>query len=261
MVKPNFLIVGAMKSATTTLAKLLNQHPDVYCAPEIHYFYKNYKKGSAWYESHFKKAKAVGEKTPAYMFIPECAKRIRDYNKDIKLIFILRNPINMVYSFYWHSYKDGAEKRTFEEVIQREEKGIEKDITYCYAKRGKYVEQIKRFLKYFKKEQMHFIILEEFKKNPEKLGELCDFLGVKRYRPILSRSNITKMPRSMRLQRLLWKKKGRIADILRYINIQIGTRGYPKMDNTMKKHLVEKFKPANQELSKIIGRDVAEFWN
>jgi len=265
MVKPNFLIVGAMKCATTTFANLLNQHPDVFCAPEQHYFSvdRKFRKGRDWYESHFKKAKAVGEKTPAYMFLRKCAKRIFDYDKEMKLIFIIRNPVDMVYSYYWHSYKDGAEKRSFTEVIRREEDGTESDFMYRYAQRGKYSIQIKRYLKLFDKKQMHFIILEEFNKQPQKvIADLYGFLGVDRtFRPTLTKSNVTKMPRSMKLQRFLWKKKGKVSSILRYINITSGEPGYPKMTNAMRKHLSKKFKLYNKELCMIIGKDVRKFWD
>ena len=103
---PNFLICGASKSGTTTLQEVLCTHPDIFMPKkkrangrEIHFFNndKNFAKGIEWYEKQFEGwngEKAIGEKTPSYLCTPCVPERIHRFLPDVKLIFILRHPVD-----------------------------------------------------------------------------------------------------------------------------------------------------------------------
>lgn len=104
---PNFLIVGAARAGTTSLYYYLKQHPDVFMSPkkEIDFFDvdKNFEKGLDWYERYFEGytgQKAIGEASPLYMYLEKVPKRIAKVIPDVKLIFILRNPVDRAYSHY-----------------------------------------------------------------------------------------------------------------------------------------------------------------
>ena len=125
---PDFLCVGAQKSGTSLLYRLLNQHPEIYLAKgkEIHFFNRdeNYNKGIEWYSEHFAGSedyKRVGEVTPDYNYVPTVPGRIyKTLGKDIKLIFMLRNPVDRAYSNYWMSFRRGHERFSFEKAIIHE---------------------------------------------------------------------------------------------------------------------------------------------
>lgn len=189
----NFLGVGAQKSGTTTLYCILKQHPDIFMAKckEIHFFDNdnNYSKGVSWYKNtHFNntgEAKAIGEITPAYMFLDHIPQNIlKDLGGNIKFIFMLRNPVDRSYSNYKMELGRGNEAESFSRAIELENERIVKSQgmkkTYGYIQRGFYARQIRNYLKYFPKENMIFIIFEEFIKDPSRLSKkIFDFLGVR----------------------------------------------------------------------------------
>ena len=194
---PSFLCVGAQKSGTTSLQDILIQHPNIYLPKikETHFFdngEKNYSKGLKWYETEYfssiKTENIIGEISTNYMFLEYVPKRIyEDLGPDVKLIFMLRNPIQRAYSQFMMNRQNFFETKTFEEALNLENKKILKDEhhkkIFGYMKRGLYGEQIKRFLKYFPKEQMFFIIFEtDFIKNKtQTINELCHFLELSPY--------------------------------------------------------------------------------
>jgi len=193
MLLPNFLCVGAQKVGTTTLHEILVQHPDIYF-PEIketHFFdiEERYKKGVEWwikeYFYEYKGEKIVREVTPMYMYHEKAPKRIfRTLGKNVKLVFILRNPVDRAYSHYLMSYGRGYETESFEKAIKLEGERLKIDefhrSHFSYIDRGYYAKQIKRYLNFFPRKNMFFIVFEtDFKKNRERtIKSLLEFLEI-----------------------------------------------------------------------------------
>lgn len=190
---PNFLCIGAQKAGTTTLWLLLNQHPDVFLATprETRFFYDDllYSSGANSYERNFFHAwegqKAVGEKTPAYLFFEKTPGRIRDtLGADVKLIVALRSPAQRAHSHFRHNYQQFWESLGFDEALEREpERTAEGELarsTYGYLARGRYVEQLKRYYDIFPRENILVLIFEkDIVGNQEQLmSTLFRFLGV-----------------------------------------------------------------------------------
>lgn len=195
---PNFLCVGAQKAGTTTLHDILKQHPDIFLPKikETKFFHRNhlYNKGIGYYLKKFfteyKHEKIIGEIDPEYMYFDYIPKRIAEnLGNDIKLLFILRNPVDRAYSHYLMSHKRGYDLLSFDEAILLEKDRINdinndtKDYSQknhlSYIDRGFYSIQINRYLQYFDKKNMHFIIFEEFMQNKKKhINELLSFLDV-----------------------------------------------------------------------------------
>lgn len=160
MTLPSFIGIGAERSGSTWLYKLLQQHPQVYMPEnrkEIHFFDKNYHKEFQWYESFFpdeqiaKNYKAIGEFTPAYLNCTQCAERISALNSVQKLIVILRNPVNRAYSAYGHFIRMANYQKSFEEYINEFPKSIEQ---------GLYGEQLDDYLKYYDRKDICCLIFE-----------------------------------------------------------------------------------------------------
>src|SRR5947209_2592633 len=112
---PGFLIIGAQRCGTTSLYDDLVKHPSIATASqkEIHFFDLNFQKGIDWYQAQFpglgQKGFITGEASPYYIFHPLAPKRILAAAPEIKLIVMLRNPVNRAYSHYQHEIKIGAE--------------------------------------------------------------------------------------------------------------------------------------------------------
>jgi hypothetical protein len=196
---PDFIICGAMKSGTSTLHYILNQHPDVFIPDrELHFFdmdnvfqhpdfnYFDGKSWSAqniendplqfwsWYSSHFEDAKedqVIGEDSTTYMTSERTAERIQLQNKEIKLVILLRNPTMRAYSHYWHLVRTGRAVYNFEETIRFE--------PYSILYRSLYLEQLRGFLKHVPKERVKVVIFEEFLADKcNTLKEVCGHIGV-----------------------------------------------------------------------------------
>ena len=246
---PDFIVIGAMRSGTSTLYNCLKQHPYILSAmkKEIHYFDipRNFEKGIHWYNSQFpKKGRSfiTGEATPSLLFFKDAPKKVKQLFPNIKLIAILRDPVARAFShykkiLYGSRHLDASktpknvENKTFEIALQLEEARIKSDHRaahkFSYFGRGKYSDQLKNWFKFFPKEQFHIIIFEEFITNPEKhVNEVFRFLGLPEHK-ILSYEN---------------KNPSHLPDL--------------KMKAQTVAKLKRLYKPYNEELSKLLGREL-----
>ena len=122
---PEFLGIGVQKGGTTTLQRLLEQHPQVHLPPskELHYFSLHYGKGEAWYRQQFADAKAdqhCGEITPYYLFHPEAPQRIKALLPDVTLLVLLRDPVERALSQVFHSKRLGLEPLPLQQALAAE---------------------------------------------------------------------------------------------------------------------------------------------
>lgn len=180
---PNFICPGAMKSGTSTLYKILSQHPDIYMPyKEIRYFSRDHwGKGCEWYLRQFSNhngEEIVGEMSPQYMFTPEAPERIyQTLGSSVKFIFMLRNPAERAYSHYRMHKRYRLGVKPFDIITEEEIRGEKKDIIH----KGLYASQIKRFLNFFPIGNMKFVLFENFVRNQKQVAEeIFDFLGVNR---------------------------------------------------------------------------------
>ncbi|MCB0108677.1 MAG: sulfotransferase domain-containing protein [Caldilineaceae bacterium] len=170
---PNFLLCGAQRSGTTSLYHYLVQHPAVFMASqkEIHFFSKEYARGLAWYAGHFTDANmatVIGEASPTYMDTPGVAARIAQHLPDVKLCFLLRNPIDRAYSSYWHSIAMGKSLNESFSAAIRSPEGYAR-----YVQRGFYMQYLTEYLNYFERSQIHIILTEELNRDPQQVLRNC----------------------------------------------------------------------------------------
>ncbi len=198
MKKLDFIIIGAQKGGTTSLHMYLKTHPEIYMPSnkEAPFFSLDsiYTKGWNWYvKEYFTNAlddQVWGKATPHYMADPRVPQRIYETMPDVKLIAVLRNPIDRAFSHYQMSVRRGWEKRTFEEAMHNlltTEKlnyarslpleGIAPEVN-CYLAWGEYGRILEQY-QYFFQQKILIIFSEDLKKDALKtLKIILNFIEV-----------------------------------------------------------------------------------
>ena len=270
---PTFIIAGAQKSGTTTLHHYLSMHDVVYVPPhlqELHFFdiEENFKKGVEWYRGHFvgveREHIAVGQTSPLYIYEPRAPSRIARLLPSVRLIFILRNPVDRAYSHYWHQLRKGRETLTFEEALQQEPariaQGFHERRHFSYADRGRYARQLGRYLRYFPREQLLVLLTEDLAQGPAGvIDKCCDFLHIGREGTRIAadvskqRWNISRLARSQRIQRLTgsWRSRSLLfSGLVRLIDrVNLRTVRYPPMNPATREALQSVFAEENERLA------------
>jgi len=208
---PGFLIVGGQRCGTTSLFKTLSQHPCVLPAvyhKGVHYFDVAYDKGFNWYRGHFptlRRAAAVraahgaaisGESSPYYMVHPLAAQRIAADLPDVKLLVLLRDPVERAYSAHAHELARGFETEPFPRALELEPDRIAgeaermvADPSYnshhfqhnAYVSRGQYVDHLTRLESIVGRDRIHVVDSGDFFAEPqESYDAVTDFLGLPR---------------------------------------------------------------------------------
>jgi hypothetical protein len=189
---PHFIIIGAAKAGTTSLYTYLIQHSQILEAThkEVHFFDVKYQNGVIFYRSHFplrakmKQGVITGEASPGYLFHPHVPRRIFQLLPNVKLIVLLRDPVDRAISHYFHSVREDGELLPIEEAFRNEEKilaeeliKMQKDESYyseiyrtrSYKRRGVYVDQLTNYLNYFSINQILILKSEDLFSDPLKL--------------------------------------------------------------------------------------------
>ena len=221
--RPDFLIIGAQKAGTTALHDYLAGHPDV-AKPfekELYFFspesfhacpeypgYERYRRiaegdfdpsireeGLRWYHSQFPppipgRQRLYFEATTCYLFYPEVAWRIHAYRPDMKLIVLLRDPVERAFSAWnmarqWTDYPSSLhlDRRSFEAALREELDQLADDaktLKSDYLRRGIYHEQLRRYFELFPREQILIVGHGELLANrADTMDSVCRFLGVR----------------------------------------------------------------------------------
>ena len=199
--KPNFIVVGAMKAATTSLYTYLKQHPEIFMTKvKEPMFFNNFKQENKYkisgkkskkpttlkeYLAMFddvKNEKAIGEASPAYIYNPQAPQLIKEHLSNVKIIAILRQPTDRAYSNYLHTKRaDREDAATFQEAIELENKRIKDNWSplYHYIEKGYYSVQLKRYFDLFSEKNIKIYLFEDVVKNTkETLKDIFKFLEV-----------------------------------------------------------------------------------
>lgn len=192
----DFVVAGAQRSGTTALDSYLRQHPDIEMAllKEPHFFddervFRDRKPAYWKYHAMFpawRESKVFGEVTPIYMYWKPAFSRIARYSKNMRIVMILRNPIERAYSHWNMQVREGDETAPFAEAIRREAEEPEGAIPdteqrrrFSYINRGFYSEQIERALERFPEEHVLAVRQDEMQADPQStMSRTFRFLGV-----------------------------------------------------------------------------------
>jgi hypothetical protein len=195
---PSFLVVGAQKAGTTSLNAYLGGHPQVVLPrrKELHFFDQRYHLGALYYRSHFpmraqmerRGARVTGEATPYYLFHPDVPARVAETCPGVKLIVLLRRPVDRAFSHYQHQVRRGRERRTFEEAVAEElrrcasgapEENGYREQHFSYLRRGLYKQQLDRWRAWFGRDAFLLLQSEQMFADPVgTLEKVTDFLGL-----------------------------------------------------------------------------------
>lgn len=193
----SFLIAGVQKAGTTALHSFLSEHPELSLSKrkELHFFDDEDADWSApsfaRYEAHFDGAahRLCGESTPVYLFHPPCIARIRAYNPAMRLIVLLRHPVERAFSNWRMEVSRGLETLSFSDAIRSGRDRMRPDDlharpdntawrTYSYVERGFYAPQLVRLLQAFPRQQILFLRHEDLSAHRiEVFARIWDFLG------------------------------------------------------------------------------------
>ena len=263
---PDFLIIGGQRCGTSSLYYYLTEHHGVAAAStkEIHFFDDFYSRGLDWYRAQFptvaykqyiERARGqhflTGEASPYYLFHPHVPRRVFAALPNVKLIVLLRNPIDRAYSQHWLEVAGNFETLSFEEAVRQEPartageyEKILKDENYhsynhrryTYLNRGIYVDQLKHWMDYFPRNQFLIIKTEDLYTKPaEVVRQTLEFLGVPGDKIDTNREY----------------KKYKVPSKTGYKTKDSA----PKIDPKVREYLVEYFRPHNARLSEFLGRD------
>jgi hypothetical protein len=217
-VLPDFLVIGTKRGGTTSTIKYLRRHPAVLPmwpgvenAKKTHFFDQNWHRGELWYRSHFPTEAQrrrlqdrvgvrplTGEAAPYYMFHPLVVDRVRQTMPSAKIIVLLRDPVERIWSHYNERVRMGTETLGFREALDAEaerlageEERIRREPGYyserhdfcSYLARGRYLEHLEPWLDAFG-DQVHIVRSEDLYTEPERtLTAAHRFLGIPEHPP------------------------------------------------------------------------------
>ncbi len=196
--KPDFLIIGAMKAGTTSLYEYLLRHPQFVepLVKEIRYFAWEADKPLDWYWAHFaamsqiQPGQVTGEASPGYIFHPLAPERVASVLPDAKLIALLRDPISRAVSHYHHARRHGTESRPMEQALRSKRSLTVPDLDtlraathhsgiHDYVSRGFYADQLKLWFDRFDRERVLVLSAEDFFADPAAgYAKVLDFLDL-----------------------------------------------------------------------------------
>ena len=228
---PNFLVIGAARSGTTALYQALAKHPHIFMSPvkepnyfafgegQLHFagpgaeFVNNSINVFGEYKRLFdgcNGASAIGEASPLYLYSPQASKRIAETLGPVKLIAILRDPIEQAYSHYLYARAQMIEPlATFEEALdaERQRLALNWQPLFQYSRFPRYGEQLGRFLENFARENLLVHLYDDFVADPEAVyRSIFEFLGVDaEFAPTNERVNMGGVPRISGLQRFIMR--------------------------------------------------------
>ncbi len=291
---PNFLIVGAAKSGTTSLYSYLSMHPDIYMSEKNKepYFLTgldfneidnskgpygvNVVKSIEDYKklfSHYHGEKAIGEASVGYLyFYNETIMNIKKYLTNPKIIIVLRNPIDRAYSNYLHHVRDLYEEESFDVALKCIDERMEKNYWwgYDYIGAGMYSNQIKAYLENFK--NVKIVLFDDLIADTDgEIKKILMFLEVDSNIKLdtSKRMNASGVPKNRRLQRFLHRPNifKSIVKVLLPKNTKEKLRSMiskknlnkVKMEHETKEYLREVFKDDILKVQDLIKRDLS-FW-
>lgn len=251
---PDYIIIGGQKCGTTSLDAYLRQHPWVLQSlyKEIHFFDLHFRKGLSWYRAHFPTRSRMdraasrlggrpitGESTPSYLFHPLAPRRVAQTLPDVKLIALLRNPIDRAHS-HWQQIVDWNEETLpFEDAIEAEAERLPKHpeqltdlrllddyLRFSYLARGRYAEQLERWFELFPREQMLIVLFDDLVADPSAIcTRVTKFLGLPEF-------NMAVFPK-------------------------MASRPRQTMKPETRQRLRDYFHPHNERLSRLLGRGLS----
>lgn len=290
MAMPNFLIIGTGRAGTTSLYNYLGQHPEIYMSPvkEPNFFgFEGEKKKNGRianlenYKELFKnvyREKAIGEASIIYLSKPKAAEQIKRYIPKVKLIVILRDPADKLYSNFMHRCREGKEKPdSFSNFLKQIDTGSP-EYRRQHLERNSYYRHLKHYFKLFDRSQIKIFLYEDLQTNPfGLLRDIFRFLDVdENFLPDISiRHNPSGLPKNtvMRWWLVIGRKATAVIKQLRGFLPKMALRFFsglrnrfwavclvkPSLSPEARRKIVDLYRQDILELEKLIQRDLSNW--
>lgn len=274
---PESFLIGAQKAGTTTLAYLLNQHPQITIGQtkEPHFFTDNWSKGLDWYRKQFPGSSDAicMDASTSYAMAPltegwkhrdpsvyeNIPGKVHAVSPEAKFIYLLRDPVDRTYSGYWHDVRMGVKNEGFGAALHSNP---------FYLDVSDYHGQVRRWLEYFPLSSFHFVLFEEMKARPNQVVDEClAFLGLPKgtesitldsaqnqsYRVGWVGRRVNQIEIALPGLRAVLKSK-LPSGVKAFVNgLKTGSGRIPAMGEEDRRFLVEYFRERNQSLQALIG--------
>ncbi len=269
---PQFIVIGAGKSGTTSMWSYLAEHPQIFMAQkhELNFFSEaDWRERLDWYSSQFAGSSEPlrGEKSvyyTMYPFKPSVAGRIHEVIPDVKLIYLVRDPIPRIVSHYVQAVVQGVEQRPLDEAVVPLD-----DPANWYVCTSRYASQLREYLRVFAREQILVIDHADLSTEREPtLRRVFEFLGVdETFRPDLERTLITR-ERQRKPTAVGWRlSQSAAANVIRRLPAPVGAplaetarrvfyrpvEQRPELDPVLEERLTELLRPEAEGLREITG--------
>jgi len=260
---PDLVIIGAAKAGTTSLARWLDDHPEVCVAraKELNFFSYDdvWRRGLDWYAAQFgdTDARVRCDASPSYLPAPQAPERMQQHLPRARLVALLREPVDRAYAHYWWLRNWGAESRSFLDVVRTELDGGLTPLGCIDSSR--YVDHLERYAERFPPEQMLVLGFDDLSREPEAtFRTVCAFLAISETVPasVGTAYNPSAQIRSGRLWRLTGRLLGRSwRDLPRGLDrLLVRYPERPPMEAEARDRLQEYFAPYNERLRAFWGR-------
>ncbi|HYD09632.1 MAG TPA: sulfotransferase, partial [Acidimicrobiales bacterium] len=214
---PDFVIAGVPKAATTSVARWIETHPDAWLAPEkeVRFFNVRYDEGLDWYRSRFAGAPpgaVIGEGSPAYIYDDVVVERMARDLPNARFIVLVREPVERAWSNYWFLCAIGAEHRSWRRAMADEARDPGRGPLGLpgYLASGRYEPVLRRLVARVGRDRVHVELFEDLRTDQDAvMARICRFLGLDpaRLPPPIRIHNVTRVPRSLTLQRALLRAR------------------------------------------------------
>jgi hypothetical protein len=292
VIRPNFLIVGAPKCGTTAMTRYLEAHPQLFVAErkDLHCFGSDLNftqrpsRDLAAYQAHFtdaSPAQQAGEASVWYLFSTCAAAEIHAHNQEMRIIIMLRDPVDMMHALYTQLRFNGLgdeDLPSFEAALAAEpDRAAGRRLppntplpeALLYRRAATYSEQVARYQAVFPPEQLHIILQDDLKADTAAAYQrTLAFLGVDEgFQPDLRPVNANKQVRSEGLRRLIGHTPGSVKSAIpdswrrgvrkqiKRLNSRHARR--PTMDPAVQQRLRQEFRPEIERLAVLIDRDLS----
>lgn len=292
--KPDFFLVGAPKCGTTSMCHYLDQHPEIFISsPKEPFFFGSDLKGFRQFKdresylSLFQKGQNLlcGEGTTWYFFSEKAAQEIYSFNPDAKIIIMLRNPVDFMYSLHSELFYNHAESiENFEKALAAEKirkqrgpdslnPGIPPEL-FFYTDLASFTSKVKRYLDVFGRGRVHIILFDDFKQHTQlAYYNLLQFIEVNQdFKPDFEVLNSNKNIKSYKLHLLILvlkrirsllypiispEKSFRLINLIKRNNTSYQKR--PSLDVNLRRKLQRQFIPEVEKLSELLDRDLSNW--
>ncbi|MEQ9355245.1 sulfotransferase [Coleofasciculus chthonoplastes] len=297
MTFPNFLVIGAAKAGTTALYRFLEQHPQIYMSPvKEPYFFaldgqavenfqgpgvekiKRYATLNA-YLSLFENVSteiAIGEASTWYLYQPQAAERINYYIPNVKLIAILRDPVERAYSQFTYMIAENREFiEDFAQALVAEKERIHQNWLpwWHYKQRGFYYRQIKRYFDIFDPDHIKVYLYEDLNNDPNVvMKDIFFFLQVDdNFIPDVSKQhNVTYIPKNKTLSQVLDPRNSTSTFLRKFVSpelrksvksrlLNLNRRPKPPLLPEVRKQLIEEYREDILKLQELLDKDLTSW--